>query len=575
MKGGGSPNTLGSSPPSSPPPCCSTSKGPSQLSFTAIRYHASFTAYAVAAISMRVPVYKELSSHIIDWILQKLLLNPRVFSYSKFYWPDESNPFKNRENVMWLGHVLHVASLYEMLSNSPKYRQRNSIRVTDIDDPKVVHSTDLSELALHVAASMSINVTGGMPCEPGLVFFQCQNHPFCAFTLLEGVGAFPRNFFDPERMRFQKFACEHFRAPVTSGGLKIAVVTTKQNNSRFDEAYDSALLGLNERLRSSQSSSPGTPRGRSPSAFFRMRRNVVPPPSSPSKIIASLPFGHVGSDAWDFSYFYLWSTSPSAVTALYNYCVKPNIDALRESGTWSLSDSRAAQPHPKWDSAPPAVCCFGMNIPKTAWTSAILPVLAQAHDCSNLSAVLSWVRAQLRVESPKGVMLQESCEWSIGNTANYAIATAIMNGSDFRAFHRGELRDSLLPMVTKVLPQEADVFKCRRSGEMGGIDFGVSLPEDWGLDDDDQVQINLEPSPTQIDGGLKLKFGGVNDLDPTFELKFTQGPKSGGLSVFISKAKMKQGSTSGLLGFNHPSSANPKPQQSDSLLFTIVTSVYL
>ena len=63
----------------------------------------------------------------------------------------------------------------------------------------------------------------------------------------------------------------------------------------------------------------------------------------------------------------------------------------------------------------------------------------------------------------------------------------------------------------------------------GGIDFGYRRTGDWMTMT--KLQINLEPSQTLIDGGLKLKFGGVNYLDPTFEFKITQDPKSGGLSV--------------------------------------------
>jgi hypothetical protein len=44
---------------------------------------------------------------------------------------------------------------------------------------------------------MRINATGGVPCEPGLVFFQCQNHPQCGLRLLEVMGAVPvRNRVD-------------------------------------------------------------------------------------------------------------------------------------------------------------------------------------------------------------------------------------------------------------------------------------------------------------------------------------------------------------------------------------------
>ena len=40
--------------------------------------------------------------------------------------------------------------------------------------------------------------------------------------------------------------------------------------------------------------------------------------------------------------------------------------------------------------------------------------------------------------APRGcVWLQEGDEWAIGNTANYAMAVAVANGSDLRALHQG------------------------------------------------------------------------------------------------------------------------------------------
>lgn len=82
------------------------------------------------------------------------------------------------------------------------------------------YSTSLPELALHLAASMRINATGGVPCEPGLVFFQCQNHPFCAFTLLEGLGHFPRGFFDEEKVRTSRHSETNIEASNTPHFLR-------------------------------------------------------------------------------------------------------------------------------------------------------------------------------------------------------------------------------------------------------------------------------------------------------------------------------------------------------------------
>ena len=86
---------------------------------------------------------------------------------------------------------------------------------------------------------------------------QCQNHPFCAFTLLEGLNHFPRGFFDPEKRRFQAFAVKGFRAVVETGGIKIACVTTRQNGISFDDAYNAELRVLEARLDGADDAPPG------------------------------------------------------------------------------------------------------------------------------------------------------------------------------------------------------------------------------------------------------------------------------------------------------------------------------
>ena len=179
---------------------------------------------------------------------------------------------RRRENIMWTGHVLHVVALYETLTSDDKFSRPGGLAVTESDGK--TYRTDAKELALHVAACMRINATGGVPCEPGLVFFQCQNHPFCAFTLLEGLDHFPRGFFDPEKRRFQAFAAKGFRAVVETGGIKIACVTTRQNGPSFDDAYGAELRVLEARLEGADDAQPG---------------------ESSSRVLASLPFAHIGS----------------------------------------------------------------------------------------------------------------------------------------------------------------------------------------------------------------------------------------------------------------------------------------
>mmetsp|Transcript_7941 Transcript_7941/g.16582 ORF Transcript_7941/g.16582 Transcript_7941/m.16582 type:complete len:676 (+) Transcript_7941:167-2194(+) len=437
--------------------------GQEQLSFTAVRYHASFLCYSVATLASRIPLFASSAGSILDWVLSNLLLKPKVFEFYLHYWPElrGKGPWQCRENIMWTGHVLHVVALYETLTSDDKFSRPGGLAVTESDGK--TYRTDAKELALHVAACMRINATGGVPCEPGLVFFQCQNHPFCAFTLLEGLDHFPRGFFDPEKRRFQAFAAKGFRAVVETGGIKIACVTTRQNGPSFDDAYGAELRVLEARLEGADDAQPG---------------------ESSSRVLASLPFAHIGSDAWDLNYFFMWATRSEPVKAIYDKYVKVRLETLRESGTWSEEECSCCggdgdgEPKAKhatgWNSAPPAVCCFGLNIPKSAWSSAILPVLAQAEDWDMYETVSKWLTGQLRKEgTEEGVWLGESCEWAIGNTANYAMGVAFRNGADARALHHGlSVREGGV-RVLSCEPRDMDVWRCRMEGGALQVGFGA------------------------------------------------------------------------------------------------------
>ena len=148
--------------------------GQEQLSFTAVRYHASFLCYSVASLASRIPLFASSAGSILEWVLVNLLLKPKVFEFYLHYWPElrGKGPFGCRENIMWTGHVLHVVALYETLTSDDKYSRPGGLAVTESDAR--TYRTDARELALHVAACMRINATGGVPCEPGLVFFQVR-----------------------------------------------------------------------------------------------------------------------------------------------------------------------------------------------------------------------------------------------------------------------------------------------------------------------------------------------------------------------------------------------------------------
>ena len=93
---------------------------------------------------------------------------------------------------------------------------------------------------------------------------------------------------------------------------------------------------------------------------------------------------HRRSDAWDLAYFWAWTTNPKAVYFMYHRYVRDKIDTLRERGAWRVDvdgDSKdvdggdgRGQAAAEWNSPPTGHCCLGLNIPKSAWTTALMPV---------------------------------------------------------------------------------------------------------------------------------------------------------------------------------------------------------
>ena len=95
----------------------------------------------------------------------------------------------------------------------------------------------------------------------------------------------------------------------------------------------------------------------------------------------------------------------------------------------------------EWDSPATSHCCLGLNIPKPAWTTALMPVLAQARDTENYWALDRWIRANVRRAEHGKVWTEEGVEWSIGNTANYALGVATREHPHYlRSLHGGYMR---------------------------------------------------------------------------------------------------------------------------------------
>jgi len=160
--------------------------GARQVSVSSIRYHAAFAGYPAAVAGMHTPVYPELTAAIMRSAIDHLL-DRFTWHYVEYYWkdvPSFPDPVKF-ENIMYSGHLLHLLAFYEAMTCDARYRTSGFDFVWD--EKNRIHY-DIIQLAEEIADEMRRSASGGVCCEPGLIFFPCNNHPQIALLTLESMG---------------------------------------------------------------------------------------------------------------------------------------------------------------------------------------------------------------------------------------------------------------------------------------------------------------------------------------------------------------------------------------------------
>ena len=235
-----------------------------QFGLFARRYNIAFAGYAAAAIGMRGDAAVKRAAGAVLGNCVERMLRSDVWGYSqaKSYWgakPWAPDPCY-RENVMYTGHLLQLLALYECFTGDKRYW-------TDGFDfvwkrGKCVHY-DVKRLIDITVEQMRENDSGGINCEPGLMFFPCNNHPHMALALFSALGY---GDWSAEAKRWEKWALVHFFGPFFGGGA-------------FNLVYH-AKTGI------------------------------------------MYPRGHGGLDAWSLLWYEPWATDRGQVVALWTECVK-------------------------------------------------------------------------------------------------------------------------------------------------------------------------------------------------------------------------------------------------------------
>ena len=191
--------------------------GGHQFGLFSTRYNLAFAGYAAAALGMRGDSeQKAIVVRILDNCIARYLKKEVwAYSQSKSYWgkkPWAPDPCY-RENVMYTGHLLQLLALYEAFSGDTKYWSEGFDFVWNAKQS--IHY-DVQKLIDVTVEQMRSSSSGGVTCEPGLLFFPCNNHPHYALKLCAMLG---HGDWSADARRWEKWALEHYRSPLLGGGV--------------------------------------------------------------------------------------------------------------------------------------------------------------------------------------------------------------------------------------------------------------------------------------------------------------------------------------------------------------------
>jgi len=192
--------------------------GGTQHGIFAKRYNIAFAGYAAAAIGLRGDAEVRARAGRVVGNCVKRMIRTDVWAYSqsRSYWgrkPWAPDPCF-RENVMYTGHLLQLLAHYEQLTGDRRYHRAGGGWDFVWTDGRRVHY-DVEKLIDVTVEQMRQGPNGGITCEPGLMFFACNNHPHVALKIFRELGY---GDWRDDAERWEKWALGHLLEPLRGGG---------------------------------------------------------------------------------------------------------------------------------------------------------------------------------------------------------------------------------------------------------------------------------------------------------------------------------------------------------------------
>ena len=190
--------------------------GGSQHGLFGKRYSIAFAGYAAATLGFRGDAdQRATAGRILKNCLERYLRKDCwKYATSRSYWgrkPWAPDPCF-RENVMYTGHLLQLLALYERFTDDRTYWETGWDFVWNAQTR--VHY-DVKKLIDVTVLQMRKGPNGGIACEPGLMFFPCNNHPHVALRLFSQLG---HGDWTKDARRWEEWALAHYRRPLLGGG---------------------------------------------------------------------------------------------------------------------------------------------------------------------------------------------------------------------------------------------------------------------------------------------------------------------------------------------------------------------
>lgn len=152
-----------------------------QFGLTAFRYQLAFAGYGCTAAAAETPAYRELIEKQLHDLCERII-DVRTWPYITSYWKFGDLPPDpcRYENVMYTGHLTHLMCLYEHMIGDHRYSEKGwdftwkDGRKTDYTLKKAIERMHVQSVA---------NPSGGICCEPSMIFAVCNSHSSISYLL--------------------------------------------------------------------------------------------------------------------------------------------------------------------------------------------------------------------------------------------------------------------------------------------------------------------------------------------------------------------------------------------------------